>query len=88
MSTASTVAAITLAVAGVFAVGSASAQGDYKGDPSTFSKSYQHITNAPEWAAEDPMVLLQPKNFQLVMPKCMAKDRIPPVLKVFRFRLF
>jgi hypothetical protein len=64
MSTASTVAAITLAVVGTFAVGSASAQSDYKGEPSTFSKSYQHITNAPEWAGDDPMVLLQPKNFR------------------------
>ena len=40
------------------------AAGDYKADPATFAKGYKYIVIEPEWAAGDPLELLQPKDFR------------------------
>lgn len=43
---------------------SLSSAGDYKADPSTFAKKYKHIKIEPVWSKEDPLTLMQPKNFR------------------------
>lgn len=56
------VIAIALAVA---TISSNVAAGDYKADPKTFAKSYEHIKAIPpEWAKADPLALKLPKDFR------------------------
>jgi hypothetical protein len=51
-----------LAIVGVLTAAIATAEGDYKADPSTFAKSYKHIDIEPVWTKDGELV--RPKDFR------------------------
>jgi hypothetical protein len=57
-------AALFVTISGASTATSVLADSDYKADPSTFAKSYKHMDIVPVWSKEDPLELLQPRDFR------------------------